>query len=291
METLNIGVLHPGAMGAQVAAQAVAAGHRVHWLPQGRGEATGRRARAAGLVGADSLAALAQTCDLLVSVCPPAAARDVAESVAATAFSGVYLEANAISPRHTVEIAELFGGSGSGSEPGSGTGVTVVDGGIVGPPPQRAGSTVLYLSGDEDAAGVVRRAFEGGFLAVKPLGGEIGKASALKLAFASYNKITFVLAAQACALAAGYGVLEDLLALGGRALAGTPLGRPDSLSTAAARAWRWAPEMREIADACATAGVSPDLARIAAELFENWDRHKDEPDVPLDRLIGDFIED
>lgn len=282
METLDIAVLHPGAMGAQVAAQAVTAGHRVHWLAEGRGEATRARAEAAGLIGAGSLAELARDCDVIMSVCPPAAAREVAESVAATRFSGVYLEANAISPRHTAQIAALFDESGRG--------VTVVDGGIVGDPPRQGGRTVLYLSGTDDAVRLVERAFDGGHLRVKPLGDAIGKASALKLAYASYNKITYILAAQSFALAAGHGVLEDLLELGGLALPETPLGRSERLPGAAARAWRWAPEMREIADACETAGVSPEVARVAAGLFKNWDRHKDEPGVPLERLIDDFIE-
>lgn len=278
METLDVGVLHPGAMGAQVAAQAVAAGHRVHWLPRGRGEATRARAESAGLLAADGVSALAETCDVIISVCPPAAARQVAESVAATSFAGVYLEANAISPGHTEEISGLLDARG----------VVVVDGGIVGPPPRQADSTILYVSGNDDAVGVVGRVFEGSFLTVRGLGAQVGKASALKLAFASYNKISFVLAAQACALAAGHGVLEDLLQLGGEALMDTPLGRPESLAVAAARAWRWAPEMREIAEACEKAGVSPDIARNAAVLLENWDHYKDETGVPLDRLIADF---
>lgn len=269
-------------MGAAVAAQAVAAGNKVYWLPGGRSAATRERAEADKLLPAADLAALADTCDLIISVCPPAAAREVAESVAATTFAGVYLEANAISPRHTEEIAALLA-------PG---GVAVVDGGIVGPPPRRPGSTTLFVSGSDDAVTCAQEAFADSALAVKALGSTIGSASALKLAFASYNKISSVLAAQACALAASHGVLDDLLELGAEALPDTPLGRAgaDGFAGAGARAWRWAPEMREIAEACASSGVSPDLALAAAALFERWNDHKDNADVPLEQLLADLIQ-
>ncbi|MFC5289930.1 hypothetical protein ACFPM7_22980 [Actinokineospora guangxiensis] len=55
-------VLHPGAMGSAVAAQLVAAGHRCAWLPTGRG----------GL----------RVCEVVLSVCPPAAALDIAAILA-----------------------------------------------------------------------------------------------------------------------------------------------------------------------------------------------------------------
>lgn len=295
----HVGVLHPGAMGAMVAAQAVAAGNVVHWLASGRSQATRDRAESAGLHAVPDLAELTRTCDLIISVCPPAAARQVAEEVAATAFSGVYLEANAISPEHVAEIAGLFsevsagsgssmGGAGGAGETSGAGGVTVLDGGIVGPPPRTAGTTTLYTSGDAAAASLVRDVFADSALTVKSLDGPVGSASALKLAFASYNKISYALAAQACALAAGHGVLDDLMEIGGELLAHTPLGQADRLGGAAARAWRWAPEMREIAEACTAVGISPDLALGAAALFEKWDGHKDAADVPLDQLIGDL---
>lgn len=135
-EQQNIGILHPGAMGSRVAEQARAAGAAVWWLPSGRSAASVGRAEAAGLLGAGSLAELAERCRIVLSVCPPAAALDVARSVAEASFSGIYVDANAISPQHALEIADLF----------APTKATVVDGGIVGGPPRRPG-TRLYLSG------------------------------------------------------------------------------------------------------------------------------------------------
>src|SRR5918996_2451928 len=131
MVDADVGIVHPGAMGAQVAAQAVAAGASVWWLPQGRSAATRERAAELGLRAADNLAELTARCTVVLSVCPPAAALDVAHQVAAAGFSGVYVDANAVSPGRMAQIAEVW----------DGTGARLVDGGITGPPPRQAGTT------------------------------------------------------------------------------------------------------------------------------------------------------
>jgi 3-hydroxyisobutyrate dehydrogenase-like beta-hydroxyacid dehydrogenase len=274
----GIGLLHPGSMGAAVARQAISAGARVHWLPEGRGAATRGRADEAGLVPAADLATLTRSCWLIISLCPPANAAAVADAVAAAGFTGVYLDANAISPRRSESIAQALALRGA----------TTLDGGVVGPPPRRPGTTRLYLSGPQPAAADVAAVFADTALTPTVLPGPVGQASALKLAFASYNKITYLLAAQAAALANAHNVLPELFKLTGEQLADTPLGSPDRLRSAAPRAWRWGPEMREIADACAAAGLTPDLALVAEQLLARWDAHKDDANVPLDRLIADL---
>ncbi|MFH8800724.1 DUF1932 domain-containing protein [Streptomyces sp. NPDC017936] len=274
----DVGILHPGAMGAAVAAQAVAAGARVWWLPEGRSAASRRRAAERGLRSAADLAELAARCDTVLSVCPPAAALDVAAQVAAAGFEGLYVDANAVSPRHMADLAPLFDGSGA----------TVVDGGITGPPPRTAGTTRLYLSGDARATARVAALFEGTALTAVALDGPVGRASALKLAFAAYNKISYALAAQACALAEGHGVLEDLFDLAAHALPGTPLAAAERLAGAGPKAWRWEPEMREIAQAWADAGLPAAFADAAARTFARWEHHKDDGSVTGARLIRDL---
>ena len=98
---MTIAVLHPGEMGAALAAALVAAGRTVLWRPAGRSPETAERARAAGLTEGDPL-----TAEMIVSVCPPHAALDVARSVAA--FTGVYVEANAVSPGFHRAAAEVY---------------------------------------------------------------------------------------------------------------------------------------------------------------------------------------
>src|SRR3954452_24415409 len=91
-----IGMLHPGEMGAALGARLRVRGHDVRWAGEGRSPATRERAGAAGLRDAGSLAALAAASDVLLSVCPPHAALDVARAVAG--FTGLYVDANAIAP-------------------------------------------------------------------------------------------------------------------------------------------------------------------------------------------------
>lgn len=271
---MDIGILHPGAMGAQVGARAVDAGARVWWLPEGRGAQSVLRAREGGLLSAASVAELAGTCRIILSVCPPAAALDVARLVAATSFSGVYVDANAISPAHALAVAELFGARAQ-----------VVDSGIVGGPPVRPG-TRLYLSGPQDAADEVRAVFAGTLLEPRVLDGPVGQASALKLAFASFNKISYLLAAQSFALADAHGVGDELATLAAHAAPGTLLARPGQLAGAGPRAWRWAPEMTEIAQALADAALPGSIAESAARLFGRWAEFKDASDITLAQLIS-----
>jgi 3-hydroxyisobutyrate dehydrogenase-like beta-hydroxyacid dehydrogenase len=144
------------------------------------------------------------------------------------------------------------------------------------------------LSGPELAVEQVRELFADTWLAPVVLPGPIGRASALKLAFASYNKLSHVLAAQAYALADGYGVVDELTELAKDTMPDTPFGRPERLASAAARAWRWGPEFREIADACAAAGLSTDLVEAASALLERWKDHKDTDSTTLHELIADL---
>src|SRR4051812_21098374 len=144
-----IGLVHPGEMGAAIGATLRARGHDVLWASEGRSAATAQRA--AGFEDAGTLARLAARAEVILSVCPPHAARDVARSV--PGFDGVYVDANAVSPETARELA--------GDVP------RFVDGGIVGPPPHSAGDTRLYLSGAE--APPVAELFDGTTLAARVL--------------------------------------------------------------------------------------------------------------------------
>jgi len=274
MPRVTIGLLHPGAMGAVIGAQLVASGRLCVWVPTGRGPATRQRAEAAGLqalAGPEELA----SCEVVLSVCPPAAALDVARLVAGTGFAGCYVDANAISPRHSEEIATLL----------TAEGVTVVDGGIVGPPPRRPDTTRLYLSGADDAVSRVQALFEGTTLTPIAVPGPVGAASAVKLSFATYSKVSSLLAVQAHALARQYGVDTQLRELAEAVLPGTPFADTEGLPSAGQRAWRWAPEMREIADASRDAGLPADLFEAAAAFLDHWHRHKDDSELTFDQLL------
>src|SRR3954462_10740640 len=191
-----IGVLHPGEMGAALGARLRERGHDVLWASDGRSAATRDRAAAAGLRDAGSVTALAEESDVVLSICPPHAALAVARAVAG--FRGVFVDANAIAPA-TVGTVRAVVQDGGGR---------FVDGGIVGPPPEREGTTRLYLSGA--GAALVAEAFAGTPVAAPVLGPEPGAASALKMAYPASMKGTaaMLLASRANARANG---VEDAL--------------------------------------------------------------------------------
>ena len=135
-----VGLLHPGEMGSAVGRVLQAGGHEVLWASEGRSEAT--RSRAESFRDAGTVRSLAGEAELILSICPPHAALDVARAL--NGFDGIYVDANAISPAHALEIAALH--------------PRFVDGGIVGGPPREPG-TKLYLSGSGRVRGrrAVRR--------------------------------------------------------------------------------------------------------------------------------------
>jgi 3-hydroxyisobutyrate dehydrogenase-like beta-hydroxyacid dehydrogenase len=259
-------LLHPGAMGAAVGRQAVSAGATVLWVGAGRSAATRRRAADAGLVERPDLASALADSDVVLSICPPAFAEEVASQVAG--FGGVYVEANAIAPERSRRIAASLPGA------------RVVDGGIIGGPPSRPGATRLYLSGD--ATGVPEL-FAGTALDVVVLPGDVGVASALKIAYATYQKTTWALAAVSHALAAAHGVGDVLLEEADR-LHARPLLQVDAYPSMAARGWRWGPEMLEAAATLRAAGLPADLAAGSAAVMARWDPAKD-LDLPVDEVL------
>ncbi|MFF4260944.1 MULTISPECIES: NAD(P)-dependent oxidoreductase [Streptomyces] len=265
----TVTVLHPGSMGAAVAAQAVAAGHEVLWVPDGRSEATRERAFQAGAVAVDSLAVALDRSSVVLSVCPPQAAEDVATEVAGHDFSGVYVDANAINPQRMKHIAGAVC-------PGS----VVLDGAIFGPPPGAQRTARLYLAGDQQAVGVVEGLFKDTHLEPRRASGDIGSASALKMAFASYQKAARTLAGVAHALAATHGVGAELTAEA-ETMASNILSDPDYLPSVAARAWRWAPEMEDIAETLRAADLPTEIADATVAVLARWEQDKDRYDLSV----------
>ena len=172
----RIGIVHPGQMGIVVAVSAQNGGNEVFWASEHRGADSRERASRAGLRDAGTLAKLCELCPLIVSVCPPEFAEEIADQVARHSYQGTYVDANAISPDRTRRIAQRLTEQGA----------RFVDGGIIGPPTTVRSRTWLYLSGDW-AAGVAS-CFSAGPIETEVLEGPIGRASALKMCFAAYSK-------------------------------------------------------------------------------------------------------
>ena len=256
----TVGLLHPGAMGAVLGDQLRLAGCDVRWASEGRGAATTARAEAAGLHDAGTLEALVGASDVVLSVCPPAAAEDVARRVAAAGFTGTFVDGNAVAPATARRIADLVAPA------------RAVDGGIVGPPPLRPGTTRLHLSGD--GAEEVADLFVGTTVEARVHPGGPGAASAVKVCFAAWTKGTSALLLAIRALAAAEGVEDGLLAEWATSLPDLP-ARSDAAAGTAAKAWRFVGEMEESAAAFAAAGLPAGFSQAAAEVYAALAAHDD----------------
>ena len=264
----TIGLLHPGEMGASVGAAARAGGSRVLWASEGRSTDTWARAATAELNDAGTVAALAAASDVVLSVCPPHGALDIAREVAAAGFRGLYVDGNAIAPDTARTIAATVRAAGA----------TYVDGGIIGPPPDKPGSTRLYLSGP--AADRIAALFAPGPLEAVVLTGDLAAASAIKMAYAAWTKGSQALLMNVRALAAAEGVDEALLAEWVRSQPDLPKRSENAARGTARKAWRWVGEMDEIAATFAGAGLPDGFHRAASELYRHMAIYKDAPASP-----------
>jgi len=267
MAEQTIAILHPGEMGAAIGARLRAKGLRVLWTSAGRSAATRTRAQAADLEDAGTLRAALSATSIVLSVCPPHAALSLAREVAATRYRGVYVDANAIAPATSREAALAIEAAGG----------TFVDGGIIGPPPREGTNARLYLSG-RDAASLAPL-FSSGELMARALDGPVGAASALKAAYAAWNKGATALAAAARTLAAEAGV-GDALVAEWQGTQPDALKRLEQLRGAARKAWRWTGEMDEIAAAFAEAGLPDGFHVAAGQLYERLVAFKDAGAAP-----------
>jgi 3-hydroxyisobutyrate dehydrogenase-like beta-hydroxyacid dehydrogenase len=266
------GFLHPGEMGASVAA--ACAGRRI-WASDNRSPATVARAKASGIDDVGDIRALVGLADTIVSVCPPDAALAQARQVAALGFKGVYLDANATSPATARRVASMF--------------ERAVDGGIVGPPAHRPGTTRMYLSGS-GAADVARR-WDGSVLDARVVGDEPGAASALKICYAAWTKGSAALLLAIVAVATIEGVDADLTGEWDISQPDLPTRTTRAAQGSAPKAWRFAGEMDEIAATFRDAGLPAGFHAAAAEVFRRLVDFKDAPVPSLDRVIDTLLAD
>lgn len=259
MQLRKIGVTSPGDMGQGIAMRLKACGYEVFTALDGRSGRTAELSKQAGLADCGSVRKLVDTCDAIFSILNPAAAIENARSVAAAMDAAkkklVYVDCNAIAPDTGHEIdAEIRRAGG-----------IFIDAGIIGPPPRGKAKTKLYVSGPDAA---LLSQIVDPQLQVRVVGERIGDASAVKMCYAAMTKGTIALGMQLLMAARKLGVEEALEA---EFLESQPdlyqsvLTRSVSMPP---KAYRWVPEMIEIAKTFEGAGLTPRMFQGAADMFE-----------------------
>lgn len=274
----KVGFIHPGQMGVSIAAAVGSVGNTACWASDGRSSATAERAQSAGLHDVGRVVDLCNDCDYLFSICPPDQALNVAREVAATGYSGLYVDANAVSPGSAQSVAAAV----------TAVGANYVDAGIIGPPAKSAGTTRLYLSGDE--ANTIASLFTNSVVDARVVGDRVGAASALKMAYAGWTKGSTALLMSQFALAKEQQIEDALLQEWSESIPGLAekLQR-ESVSTAA-KAWRFVGEMHEIAQTLEEAGLSRAWFEGAADTYTRLSHFKNRTDLNSDEIIAAIVQ-
>lgn len=279
MKAKRIGILHPGEMGISIAASAQNSGCDVYWTSEGRSAATRERASKLGLHEVHVMADLCAQCAIIISVCPPHAAETLANDVLRMGFRGLFVDANAIAPQRTIRIGETMAEAD----------VSFVDGGIIGLPAWKPGTTCLYLSGARAAE--VAACFPAGPLDTKVLGTEIGKASALKMCYAANTKGAVALLAAILATAESLGVREALFEQWRHDDPDFPNQVQKRIRANTPKAWRFVGEMGEISRTFSEAGAPGEFHAAAADIYARLARFKDSRTPPtLEDILAALTE-
>ena len=246
-----IAIHSPGAMGSAISARLVEHGARVLTSLDGRSAATVERARAAGMEDVSPKAIT--TADLILSIVPPgeavALAKELVKRLSESRHKPVFIDCNALSPKTKTQVAITL----------AETGCDVIDGAIIGAPPQPGEKGPrFYVSGEQSGRASVLRALG---LDLRQIDGPIGAAAALKMSYAGINKGIVAIGTAMLLAASRSGASTELYRELGESLpqllSRFETGIPDMYP----KAYRWVAEMREIA-----AFLSEDKA--AAMIFE-----------------------
>lgn len=257
MAITTVGLLSPGDMGHSVGAVLHQHGLRVLTCLDGRSDRSRALAAEAGMEDVPSLNTLVEQADVFLSILVPSASVELATKTAAavreTGTQLLYADCNAVAPQTVKRSAEVVMAAGA----------DFADVGIIGPPPRKPG-TRFYASGP----GAERFAELSQFgLKVPVLGDEIGQASGLKMCYGAMTKGLQALATELLVAAKAMG-LDEILREEQRGSVPDLIGWVEnSLPIMPPKAYRWVPEMEEIATFFADTGLTPGIFNGAADLY------------------------
>ena len=257
--TLNtIAILSPGDMGHGVGKALNEHGYDVITSLAGRSQRTKDLAAAGGFRDTKSLDEMVSQADLILSILVPAEAVGVAEGVAdalrATGLSRPFADCNAVSPQTARRMESIINAAGG----------EYIDGGIIGGSPARGAIPRIYTSGH---GAVIMDELDGKGIAVRNLGTEIGRASGIKMCYASMTKGTSALRVAMLTTAQSLGLYDELVAELSFSQQGALSAMESGVPGLPANAGRWVGEMEEIAATFDSAGVTPRFHQGAAEIF------------------------
>lgn len=259
MQIRNVGIVSPGDMGQAIAGRVKESGMNVYAALDGRSERTKSLARAAGLTDCGSIDKLVATCELIISVINPGEALDVAGKVAgamkATGRKMAFADLNAVSPQTARDMDKLIRAAGG----------MYIDGGIIGPPPRgEKDRPRLYVSGPD---AYLFEQIKHPNLQVRIMSERVGDASGVKMCYAAMTKGTTALAVELLVAARKLGVEQALEKELRDSRADVFDWQMKSLGSMPPKAYRWVPEMQEIAKTFGELGMTRRMFEGATDIY------------------------
>ena len=258
METVNtVAILSPGDMGSNVGRALRENGLEVITSLTERSTRTRELSEIAGIVDVPDFAEMVDRADIVLSVLVPERAVDVARQVAAViADSGKplsFADCNPVAPAVAIEMSEIIDAAGG----------KYIDGGIIGSPPGRGEPPRFYASGPHEA---IMGQLDGRGISVPMMGGQVGRASAIKMCYASLSKGAAALNASALISAMNLGIYDEFIAEMESSQQGV-LSNMQGVNSLGAKAFRWIDEMEQISATFGSAGATPHMHKGAADIF------------------------
>jgi 3-hydroxyisobutyrate dehydrogenase-like beta-hydroxyacid dehydrogenase len=260
MQIRNVGIVSPGDMGQAIAGRLKESGLNVHAALDGRSERTRQLARAAGLADCGSIEKLVATCELVVSVINPgesaAVARQVADAIRKTGRKIAFADLNAVSPQTAREGDRTIREAGG----------QYIDGGIIGPPPRgEKDRPRIYVSGPD---AYLFEQISHPNLQVRVLSERIGDASGVKMCYAAMTKGTTALAVELLVAARRLGVEQALEKELRESRSDVLDWQVRNIASMPPKAYRWVPEMQEIAKTFGELGMTRRIFEGATDIYD-----------------------
>jgi 3-hydroxyisobutyrate dehydrogenase-like beta-hydroxyacid dehydrogenase len=246
-------------MGQAIAGRLKESGLNVYAALDGRSERTKTLARAAGLTDCGSIEKLVATCELVLSVINPGEALNVARQVAAamrkTGRKIAFADLNAVSPQTAREADRMIREAGG----------MFIDGGIIGPPPRgEKDKPRIYVSGPD---AYLFESISHPNLLMRVLSERVGDASGVKMCYAAMTKGTTALAVELLVAARKLGVEQALEKELRESRNDVFEWQMKNIAVMPPKAYRWVPEMQEIAKTFGELGLTRRIFEGATDIY------------------------
>ncbi|MBC8279605.1 MAG: NAD(P)-dependent oxidoreductase, partial [Chloroflexi bacterium] len=212
----------------------------------------------AGILDVPTLSGLVEQSDLVMSVtvseAVPGLCHEIDDAVKATGTDLLFEECNAIAPSLSAEMQKVLNEGGA----------RYVDASIIGGPPRNGSSPRLYVSGDNAAEMEQLRDFG---LDVRNLGGQLGRASGIKMCYAAMTKGTTALHTELMVAAQKMGLREELMAEFANGQQPAITRMEGWIPAMPAKSRRWISEMEEIEATFRELGLTPNIFKGVADMY------------------------